>query len=374
MSSSLNPPTTQLSIKLLLFVVSRSQSNELARQIQAHMDHLRGDYPSELEVLEIGDRAYLAEHYKLVVTPALVKTYPGPPQVLAGEDLTTQLEVWWTRWQRQMALVAQQEEAATERQASFSASAAELKLSEELFLLRQECNQLQKQIYFKDRILAMLVHDLRSPLTAMSLAVETLQQQESLGPKLTEQLLEQARQQIRKMDGMITDILEAAHGTAASLVIRATEVRIKELVELVIADFQTRCQMKQLLVNTEIPGNLPHVHADPDKIRQVLGNLVDNAIKYTPVGGHVWIKALHRTTQKVQITVSDDGPGIPEEDQEKIFSDSVRLVRDQNQEGYGIGLSLCRRIVRAHYGQIWVDSKPGQGSSFHVSLPVYRAC
>ncbi len=373
MSSSLNPPTTQLSIKLLLFVVSRSQSDELARQIQAHMNHLRGDYPSQLEVLEIGERAYLAEHYKLVATPALVKTFPGPPQVLAGEDLTTQLEVWWTRWQRQMALVAQQEEAAGDLQTSLSASSTELQLSEELFLLRQECSQLQEQLYFKDRILAMLVHDLRTPLTATSLVVETLQQQESLGPQLTEQLLEQARQQIRKMDSMIADILEAAHGTAASLVIRATEMRVADLMESVIADFQSRCQIKQLILSTEIPANLPHVHADPDKIRQVLGNLIDNAIKYTPMGGHVWVKALHRTTQKVQITVSDNGPGIPDEDQEKIFSDSVRLVRDQNQEGYGIGLSLCRRIVRAHYGQIWVDSKPGQGSNFHFSLPVYRA-
>ncbi|NJK63644.1 MAG: histidine kinase [Synechococcaceae cyanobacterium SM2_3_1] len=373
MSSSLNPPTTQLSIKLLLFVVSRSQSDELARQIQAHMDHLRGEYPSHLEVLEIGDRAYLAEHYKLVATPALVKTFPGPPQVLAGEDLTTQLEVWWTRWQRQMALAVQQEEAAADLQVGLSASATELKLSEELFLLRQECNRLQEQIYFKDRMLAMLVHDLRSPLTATSLVVETLQQQESLGPQLTEQLLEQARQQIRKMDGMIADILEAAHGTSASLVIRATEMQVEELMQSVITDFESRFQMKQLIVNTEVPANLPSVHADPDKIRQVLGNLVDNAVKYTPVGGHIWIRALHRTTQKVQITVSDDGPGIPEEDQEKIFSDSVRLVRDQNQEGYGIGLSLCRRIVRAHYGQIWVDSKSGQGSSFHFSLPVYRA-
>lgn len=337
------------------------------------MNHLRGDYPSQLEVLEIGERAYLAEHYKLVATPALVKTFPGPPQVLAGEDLTTQLEVWWTRWQRQMALVAQQEEAAGDLQTSLSASSTELQLSEELFLLRQECSQLQEQLYFKDRILAMLVHDLRTPLTATSLVVETLQQQESLGPQLTEQLLEQARQQIRKMDSMIADILEAAHGTAASLVIRATEMRVADLMESVIADFQSRCQIKQLILSTEIPANLPHVHADPDKIRQVLGNLIDNAIKYTPMGGHVWVKALHRTTQKVQITVSDNGPGIPDEDQEKIFSDSVRLVRDQNQEGYGIGLSLCRRIVRAHYGQIWVDSKPGQGSNFHFSLPVYRA-
>jgi two-component system clock-associated histidine kinase SasA len=87
----------------------------------------------------------------------------------------------------------------------------------------------------------------------------------------------------------------------------------------------------------------------------------------------VSIVALHRTTQKVQVTVTDTGPGIPSENRDHIFEESYRLQRDVTEEGYGLGLALCQRIIRAHYGQIWVDSAPGDGSSFYFTLPVYRA-
>ncbi|NET53595.1 MAG: histidine kinase, partial [Merismopedia sp. SIO2A8] len=127
---------------------------------------------------------------------------------------------------------------------------------------------------------------------------------------------------------------------------------------------------KSLQIKTDIPNDLPHVYADPDRVRQLLLNLLDNAAKYTPVGGTIDISALHRTTQTIQVTICDSGPGIPKENQERIFEDQFRLKRDEETEGYGIGLSLCQRIVRAHYGQIWVDSSLGQGSSFHFTLPV----
>jgi two-component system clock-associated histidine kinase SasA len=372
MASSVDLPATRLSIQLLLFVNSRSTTQELADQIRRHLEDLPGDYPTELEVVEIGERPYLAEHYRLVATPALVKVHPLPAQVLAGEDLTTQLEVWWTRWQGQVMLMSNSRDAGQEPHHT-APSAALLQMSEDIFNLRQERAQLLEQLKFKDRILAMLAHDLRSPLTATSLAVETLQQQEhELTPELVQHLFEQARQQLRKMDTMITDILEAARGTSAELLIHPGKVQLADLCWSTLQDFRHRMEAKQLTLQTDIPTDLPLVHADDNKIRQVIANLLDNAIKYTPAHGTIRLQVLHRTTQKVQVTISDTGPGIPTEDQRVIFTDTVRLLRDQQKEGYGIGLSLCRRIVRAHYGQIWVESYVGEGSSFHFTLPVYR--
>jgi two-component system clock-associated histidine kinase SasA len=81
---------------------------------------------------------------------------------------------------------------------------------------------------------------------------------------------------------------------------------------------------------------------------------------------------LHRTLQKVQVSVCDNGPGIPSENRDRIFEERFRLKRDQDKDGYGLGLSLCQRIIRAHYGQIWVDSSPN-GSCFHFTLPVIRS-
>ena len=101
-------------------------------------------------------------------------------------------------------------------------------------------------------------------------------------------------------------------------------------------------------------------------------NLLENAIKYTPEGGKINFSILHRTAQKIQVSVCDTGPGIPEEKQERIFEGHFRLKRDESKEGYGLGLALCRQIIRVHYGQIWVDSVPQEGSCFHFTLPVYR--
>ena len=104
----------------------------------------------------------------------------------------------------------------------------------------------------------------------------------------------------------------------------------------------------------------------------MIGNLLDNAAKYTAEGGKIDISALHRTTQKVQVSIHDTGPGIPKENRERIFEESFRLQRDQEKDGYGLGLALCQRIIRAHYGQIWVDSVCGEGSYFNFTLPVYQ--
>lgn len=375
MQTSLDRTSTRSGIRLLLFAQGRANIEELAEQLRRHIQGLPGQYPAHLKVVPLEEHPYLAEHYKLVVTPALVKAEPLPAQVLAGEDLATQLEVWWPRWQGQVALVSHQEEAGQDP-APPPTTEALLQMSEEVFSLRQERAQLREQLDFKDRVLAMLVHDLRSPLTATALAVETLQQgrEGSLDKAVERQLFEHARQQLRKMDSMITDILESARGSASELRIRAVETQLASLCQPVIEELLPRIQAKQLQFQADIPVDLPTVHVDPDKIRQVIFNLLDNAIKYTPAGGAIRLNILHRTSQKVQVTVSDTGPGIPEADQENIFSDAVRLSRDQQQEGYGIGLSLCRRIVRAHYGQIWVESILGKGSSFHFTLPVYRLC
>ena len=117
---------------------------------------------------------------------------------------------------------------------------------------------------------------------------------------------------------------------------------------------------------------MPYVYADEDLVRQVIVNLLDNAMKYAPLEGKIQVSLLHRTTQKIQVTVCDDGPGIPEENRDRIFEDHFRLQRDEGKEGYGLGLSLCQRIVRAHYGRIWVDTSPRGGGCFHFTLPVYR--
>jgi two-component system, OmpR family, clock-associated histidine kinase SasA len=148
---------------------------------------------------------------------------------------------------------------------------------------------------------------------------------------------------------------------------------LEKLCSEVLITLKRRFEDKQLQIDTDIPSDLPLVYADAERIRQVITNLLDNAIKYTPSSGTIQLSILHRTAQKIQVTICDNGSGIPEDKCKRIFEDSFRLQRDVDQSGYGIGLSLCQRIIRSHYGQIWVDSVLDQGSCFHFTLPVYRA-
>ncbi|MEO0800872.1 MAG: histidine kinase [Cyanobacteria bacterium J06642_2] len=368
-------PDTQPALKLSIFVDRQISHVDLLQSIQAHIRELDSEFPTHVDINEVGDCPYLAEHYKLVVTPALVKAAPLPAHVLAGHDLIEQLEVWWPRWQeqlRQSVIQADRKVSDVITNGTYQSTDL-LRLSEELFQLRQHQAELKEQLFFKDRILAMLAHDLRNPLAATSLAVETLEQHgERLEPEMKRQLLEHARAQTRKMEQMIDDILQAARGTAAELTLSTAEVQLTDICWTALEDVRDRAAAKQLQLDTDIPPRLPTVHADRDKIRQVLINLLDNAVKYTPAGGTIRLGVLHRTTQKIEVSVSDTGPGVPVAEQERIFSDSVRLSRDRAREGYGIGLSSCRRIIRAHYGRIWVMSSSNEGSSFHFTLPIFR--
>ena len=387
----------EVPLQILLFVDQRPNAKEQIQQIRRFLTDLRAEYPFELQVIDVGEQPYLAEHFRLVATPALIKIHPDPRQTLMGTNLVAQLQDCWPLWQASVKNVlenwaelkdstpgeTESPPAADQSQkiSSIVHSSELLQLADQIFNLKKEKEDLQAQLQFKDQIISMLAHDLRNPLTAASLAIETLEighnAQEGQGycltPALTAQLLRHGRSQIRMIDRMITDILQAARGTSAELQILPQKLELGALCQAVLESLEERFRAKSQKVDTDIPTDLPIVYADEERVRQVLMNVLDNAAKYTPTEGAIHVSMLHRTAQKVQISVCDDGPGVPQENRERIFEDHFRLQRDKTQSGYGIGLSLCQRIIRAHYGQIWVDSVPNQGSCFHFTLPVYRS-
>lgn len=129
---------------------------------------------------------------------------------------------------------------------------------------------------------------------------------------------------------------------------------------------------RDLEILADIPADLPNVFADHRRMHQVMLNLLENALKFTPDGGRVELSMLHRTAQWVQVSVCDSGPGIPRAEQERIFLDSVRLPQTSGTtSGFGVGLSVCRRIAEVHGGRIWVVSQPGEGACFHFTVPMW---
>jgi len=370
-------------LQLLLFVDERSGSQQQNQQIYHYLKELQEKYVFELQSIDVGEQPYFAEHFKLVATPALIKIYPEPRQTLAGSNLIAQLQSWWPRWQQAIAEKLDNNSksnitSSQDSMRSIADSAEAMLMADEIFSLKREQEKLLEQLHFKEQVIAMLAHDLRNPLTAVSIALETLetnlnprQGQPQLTPNLIAQLLKQARTQAKSIDKMIAGLLQAARGSAAELNIQPQKLELKQLCHDVLTQLSDRANDKNQKVETDIPHDLPRIYADQERVRQVLINLLDNAIKYTPTNGTIRVSALHRTTQKIQLSICDTGPGIPEENRDRIFENHFRLERDQAKDGYGIGLCLCQRIIRAHYGQIWVDCPPTGGSCFHFTLPVY---
>ncbi|MEL7333166.1 MAG: histidine kinase [Cyanobacteria bacterium J06560_2] len=376
--------------KLLLFIDKRPNSTEQVRgvrkQLKALLDSQSDLLAIDLEIVDVTNQPYLAEHFKLVATPALIKVSADKHQILAGSDIAQQLAHWWPRWQRELednrqmaGAQAAQSDAKSITVDAVAQSVEILRLSDEIFRLDQDKETLTAQLAFKDRIISMMAHDLRNPLTAASIAVETLElayepgeKSKKFTPELIAHLLKNTKVQIRTINRMITEILQTARGSNANLQVSPQKLNLHRLCLDVMASFEPKLSARHQSLDTDIPQDLPYVYADPDQVQRVLSNLVDNAIKYTPINGKIGISALHRTTEKVQVSIRDNGPGIPRANQKSIFEENFRLQRDHYKDGYGLGLALCQRVVRAHYGQIWVDSKQGEGSCFHFTLPVYR--
>ena len=386
------PIYSEAPLQLLLFVDERPKSRQQVQRIRAYLKELQAEYTFEVQIIDIGQQPYLAEHFKLIATPALIKIHPEPRQILAGSNIIAQLKNWWPRWQAAVDAYLKLQEDLQERIEdkaratlpkstihSVAVSAELIRLSDEIFRLKQEKDNLQEQLQFKDRVIAMLAHDLRNPLTAVAIAIETLQSNynlekgefQRLKPSMTVHLLKQARNQTKIIDRMIADLLQVGRGKDTEFPVIPQKLQLGKLCLDVLEELCDRYTAKCQEVETDIPYDLPYVYADPERIRQVLVNLLDNAIKYTPEGGKISVAGLHRTTQKVQFSIGDTGPGIPVENRDRIFENHFRLQRDEGTEGYGIGLCLCQRIILAHYGQIWVDSAPNNGAWFHFTLPVY---
>lgn len=366
-------PSPEVPLQLLLFVDQRPSSQERIRRIRDFLEELKTQNEFELQIIDVGEQPYLAEHFKLIATPTLIKIHPEPRQVLAGSDLVAQLEHWWLRWKQTTELLELNEQHSGSPAPDFANSVAHvaelIQLSDQIFHLQQEKELLQQQLQFKDRIIDILAHDLRSPLTATSLALETLSS-DQITAALKVRLIQQARAQIRIIDRMITDILQTSNSPNIRLQIQPNQLELTAFLHQILAELDSQFQSKSLNLKTDIPHDTPWVYADPERIRQVIVNLLDNAIKYTPRGGTLEVSVLHRTSQKVQVSIADSGPGIPEENRDRIFQEGFRLARDEAQDGYGIGLSLCKKIIVAHYGNIWVDSSSTRGSCFHFTLPV----
>ena len=142
---------------------------------------------------------------------------------------------------------------------------------------------------------------------------------------------------------------------------------VNESVEFVLPAIKS----KEIDLQVQAPHDLPAILVEADMIRRVVINLLENAVKFTPSGGKIWVEA-RQEEDFIIISVRDSGPGIPPEDKERIFNKFTRLNVSSSPRGLGLGLAFCRLAITRHGGRIWVDSEVGSGSSFNFILPTVK--
>jgi len=223
----------------------------------------------------------------------------------------------------------------------------------------------------RSEFVSTVSHELRTPLAAIYGAAMTLQRPDmALGEVQRESLLGVISAEADRLARTVNDILWAARIDTDQVRIALESCNAALLTETVV-----QAQRAHLPANVEvvlrISDGLPPVAADPDKVRQVLVNLVENAVKYSPDGGKVEV-ALEAHGATVEFSIADEGLGIPAAEQRRIFEKFYRLDPQMTRGvgGTGLGLYICRELVRRMAGRIWVESEPGRGSIFHVELPV----
>ncbi|MFH1070647.1 MAG: ATP-binding protein [Candidatus Glassbacteria bacterium] len=235
--------------------------------------------------------------------------------------------------------------------------------------LFRDITRLKELDRLKSEFIMAASHELRTPLTSMGMSVDLLLERayETLDEK-SKLLLNTTRDEIRRLKILVNELLDLSKIESGNVSMDFQYCPLQTLFDKVISVFNNQAAEKSVALRSELSAGLPKVKADVNKITWVLTNLLSNALRYVPGNGEIILSAASIGDQ-VQISVSDNGPGIPIEYQSRIFDKFVQIKGDTKSEGSGLGLAICKEIVRAHRGTIWVDSMPGKGSTFNFTLP-----
>jgi two-component system NtrC family sensor kinase len=238
-------------------------------------------------------------------------------------------------------------------------------------IVMHDITHLKELDRIKSEFVTTVSHDLRSPLTAILGYVELIERAGSVNDQQRE-FIRRVRLSVDQMTRLVSDLLDL--GRIEAGLDAAREVTpISVLARYALDGLRSAAEVKQLAVEPTLPDDLPMVRGDPFRLRQMIGNLLENAIKYSPSGGQVqmWAEA---EGDQVILHVRDFGPGIPPSDQPYLFDKFFRASNvPEDVIGTGLGLSIVKSIVDNHQGRIWVESKLGEGSTFTVVLPCAEA-
>jgi two-component system phosphate regulon sensor histidine kinase PhoR len=243
-------------------------------------------------------------------------------------------------------------------------------------LVFHDVTELKRLETVRADFVANVSHELRTPLTAIRGYAETLLQSPPADPKDAEQFLSIIYRHSERLGRLIDDLLALSDLEAGKVQIIKEKLHVTALIGRVLEIFQDQARRKEIALSQKIQSDLPPIVGDSDRLQQLLINLVDNAVKYTPSGGQVQVSASlassgnHRPSM-VEIAVADTGSGIPAKDLPRLTERFYRVDKARSRElgGTGLGLAIVKHIVQAHHGQLKIESQLQKGTTVRVALP-----
>jgi two-component system phosphate regulon sensor histidine kinase PhoR len=242
---------------------------------------------------------------------------------------------------------------------------------EAVVMVLHDVTELRRLEQVRTEFIANVSHELRTPLTAIQGYLETLLGGALEDPEHARRFLEIAVRHTERLSRLLSDLTDLSNIELGRVRLEREALRVDEVVGSVLAILRARAEGGGVTLVSAVPADTPPVLADHDRLAQILVNLVDNAVKYTPAGGTVTVRAAARDDGRVEIAVEDTGIGIPAADLPRITERFYRVDRARSRElgGTGLGLAIVKHLVIAHEGTLAIESEPGRGTTVRVGLP-----
>jgi len=237
-----------------------------------------------------------------------------------------------------------------------------------VLLLFQDLTELRNLQTTRRELIGNISHELRTPLAGIKAMVETLRDGAINDKEAAGDFLARIDNEVDRLTQLVAELTELSRIETGKAELKKEAVDLNQLIDEVIAQFSPQVERQKLAISRESAADLHPVPADRDRVRQVIANLVHNAIKFTPAGGGITITT-RALEESVVVDVADTGIGIPREDLTRVFERFYKGDKARAGEGTGMGLAIAKHVVEAHGGSIWVRSEEGKGSTFSFSLP-----
>ena len=368
-----------------LYRLISDQAERLGSMLRAQQE----EYSKSQAILEsIGDGVVFhdPEGKVLLVNPAAARILGSRPETLQGQDVRTLLAVFEESGQkamrRAMEAVLQTREPRTvqttvepEERVVSAHLAPVVTQGDEMLGVVTVLRDITKEIEAdraKSEFISTVSHELRTPMTSIKGYTDLLLMGAvgELNPQ-QHHFLEVIKSNADRLTGLINDLLDISRIETGRLRLDLQPMQVREVIEEVVGSLRGQAEAKGLWVRVEVPQGLPAVMADRDRITQVVLNLMDNAVRYTPEGGEVSVR-VELADEALLVHVQDTGIGIAPEEQGRIFERFYRSedARVQETEGTGLGLAIVKSLVEMHGGRVWVESELGKGSTFSFTIPL----